>query len=310
MGGTRVFPVQYGMILLQHGLAEVRLSNHPKLGHEPDDHDERYLACDELAAAPRLSAALSKSAITYVDETTSCKATVGKFAACSWFMQSPSFPARLRAAELFARGEKFLAVHIDQEGCRFARWAAFDASVSFTRPTTASPDRASIALRDLPMIPGYAALQSQYVDFRKRLNQPAKSRARPAGAGASLPAEWANLNGPTNFWTISAGSGSPELLIGFFRRAFSSDGPSPDVGAPEFCTSLVAVWSIAVDKLRFLGPTEPIVHGCSDFGVGGLIKSRPGIPLILYETTGAIGGLRFDTDRFVGDLDLTYRFTR
>jgi len=316
MARTRAVPIQFDTVLLRHGLSGISLANHPKLLHQPDDRDERYLACDEVARKSVPSIELPKSLTAYGDEVSSCKVRVNGLVACSWLMQSPArstnkhhLPTSLGAAEIFARGDKFLGAQIEREDCGFSKWATWDANVSLSRPELANASRVASALHSLPTTILYPALQSEYLAFQKRLDNLLKTRKHPAPAATPFPAEWVRLEGLNTIWTIPAASGSPELIVGFFRRAISLDKPELGLGSPEFCSSMVAVWSVASDNsLRFLGPDGAIVHGCVEFGIGGVMKAQSGLPLILYETTGTIGGLRFDSKRFAEDPDLTYHF--
>jgi hypothetical protein len=297
-----------------------RVLDHVELAHEPDDRDDSYFACrpvDVSSLPEQIRGAIAKPLRLFLDDGTSCTERLKDVEACGWLMpKSTTLAARLsrlsegsRAQKVFAEGAKFVAATIAGEGCHLARWASAD-DVRFWSVTTAADALKARAVAALQQLPEFSQRQGEY----QRFKQLVRSTVTPGATAASrpaLPEAWLDLGGDTASWLVTPAAG-PQLIITYFkRRPDYNQLPTSLIQAPNtsgFCTALVSIWSIPKASSATLTSVglEPPIRDCEAFQVVGAATNRPGLPMLLFEKPGTVGGLRFDGTRYVIDHVLAF----
>ncbi len=307
----QIFPVRYGTVVFQHGLAPVRLVGVPSLTQEPSELDDSYLA--RQAVAPEtlplwIRAARNGSLTVFLPNGKSCRTRLKAIAAYGWAVPREAWdgldPAA-RARRAFDAGTQFIAGDIDNPRCRNGVAATTDVAIEkrFLPAVPASDVFRKAALSEVRRVSSYGAVQESYVKFKAaRRNGP----ARPP-----LPAEWIDLSGDDQYWTLSKGQ-TPRLLVAHFSRMAAAGqlvtAPHGTSGMVDFNGLLLVVWRI-VDRskptLVFAGPEgildrfdEPVLHGgVSDDGE---------VPLLLLSANGTFHALSLVDGRYRLDKALTF----
>jgi hypothetical protein len=300
---SRIFPVRYGMVVLQHDIGSVRLSGSPTLAGEPNDRNDSYLAQNAIAVSslPQWIRDIRlRPLVVLLPSGSICRTRVKGFAAYSWASPTDSWDElepKIAARRIFESGTRFIAADIVANRCKEGVAAVTDVEVAkrFLPAVPASDVLRSAALSEVSHLPSYRAVQSSYASF--------KAARRDAPPKPPLPAEWIDLPGDTAYWTIATGS-SPLLLIAHFQRMPGpgqlAPAPGTKSGFADFVGSLLAVWRIS-DPARptlvsvILEDMPPLDYFAPH---GGLVEAGGALPLILFSSNGTFGVLSFVDGRY------------
>lgn len=318
VAGDPIRRVQYRRVIFSRLPDNLRLSGRVEIVHEPDERDDSYLACravDVSTVSREIQSAHAKSWRLFQDDGTSCVEQLKDLEACGWWLPKPGTPVAgpgrqspsPAAKKVFTEGQKFITGTIAGDDCHLARWASPE-DVRFWPTNTAPDGMRSRVIAAAHALPEYADRQQEYEKF-KELVRTTSARATTSGSRPALPEAWLDLSGDTADWLVAPTVGSQLVVTYFKRRPTYDQVPASLIKASNpagFCAGLVSI-SIVLENSQALAPVglEAPVRGCEEFQVVGAVTNRAGLPMLLFERTGAAGGLRFDGSRYVIDRTLT-----
>jgi hypothetical protein len=306
---AEVMQVHYGLVVLQRGLEGVRLRGAATLTRLPNHGDDSTLArrgLDQRSLPAGLRGLRGRSLAVLRRDGSICSARIGALAAYGWNFSASAgaegVPAREVARRAFAEGSQFIAAELrDQDCASGAVWAMFAAPTAAPfLPVKPAPERLrAAALAEARRLPAYATWQGGYEAFRR---EQAADRAallatkKPQRITEPLPAQWIDLDGETQVWTVNDEAGGT-LVVAYLRRRprpIQVESSPPGKALPsDFIGSLVAVWRVAGGPPEAWTPLGPADGGGShlDFVLDGAARDAAGAVELLYTSDRGAGRL-------------------